>query len=84
MDWIFLGCVLLIVGSKIYDRITINKLRDLTEKSLSMYDESNKDKDELYVFCLRCVAKISVDNEDYETASKCRDLLVKYEKVKKE
>ena len=49
-----------------------------------MYEESIKDKDELYVFCLRCVAKISVDNEDYETASKCRDLIVKYEKVKKD
>ena len=84
MDWIFLGCVLLIVGSKIYDRITINKLRDLTEKSLSMYEESIKDKEELYIFCLKCVAKISVDNEDYETASRCRDLIIRYEKEKPE
>ena len=84
MDWIFLGCVILIVGSKIYDRITINKLRDLTEKSLSMYEESIKDKEELYIFCLKCVAKISVDNEDYETASRCRDLIIRYEKEKPE
>jgi hypothetical protein len=47
-----------------------------------MYEESIKDKEELYIFCLKCVAKISVDNEDYETASRCRDLIIRYEKEK--
>jgi hypothetical protein len=49
-----------------------------------MYEESIKDKEELYIFCLKCVAKISVDNEDYKTASRCRDLIIRYEKEKPE
>jgi len=82
MDWILVLSFLIILGSKIYDRITIKKLRDIASKSLSMYEENVRDKDELYLFCLRCVAKVSLDNEDYETAAKCRDLIIKYEENK--
>lgn len=74
---LLLTALLIIIQQKL-----INRHKDIIVEYQSRLNESSSNNDALLRYCLTHILKLAIDNEDYETAGKCTQLLKEMETVK--
>ncbi len=73
--------VLVHVSINMFIAYEVNRIIKGHEKVIGKYAFKNKEltstNDELMIFCISHVLKNSLDKEDYETAARCRNILIR-------
>lgn len=73
--------VVLIIANSFMDKLVSKQFKKIIARQEQYIKEQERNKNEVLKYCVGRILQDSVQNEDYETSMRCRDILISLSNV---